>query len=120
MLVPEALKHPFYLVIGFAINAYFLFSYIKPFTDVEVAQYKKYWFVYVLAWLLFPIIENKRVKEYVARRPKFTQVIWLLRIPIWIVVFYTALIILAVDGVALFGKIFDLLMCSGSGECFSY
>ena len=117
-LIPEALKHPFYLVMGFTVNAYILFSYIKPFTDVEVAQYKKYWFVYVLAWLLFPIIENKRVKEFIAQR-KLKKAIWILRLPVWIIVFYTALIVLIVDGVALFGRIFDFLMCSGSGQCFS-
>lgn len=51
----DATKKPILLTIGLFTNAAIFIFFVKPpFTEVEISEFKKYWWVYALAWSLFP------------------------------------------------------------------
>jgi hypothetical protein len=109
----DAIRKPWLLTVRFLINiAIFAFLVEPPFTEHEIADFKNNWQIILAAWLLFSILENNRVRSYVNQTKLKSRLFWILRAPIWTIVFFTGLMFVIVDGVALFAKIFNLIMCS--------
>lgn len=115
----DAIDKPVLLSVGFMLNtAFFMFIVDSPFTEQEAAMYKSIWYIILFFWLLFPVIESKRAKEYFSQSKLRSKLFWVIRGSVWAVIFFTALQFVIVDGTALFGQLFNLIMCSILKSCY--
>ena len=108
-----AINTPWIITISFLLNtAIFMFIIEPPFTEHEIADFKKTWPIFLSSWLLFPLLESKRLKEYYGQNKVTKWTSWILRGPVLAVVFFTALTFVIVDGSALFANTFNFIICT--------
>jgi len=100
-LVVTGFTKPVTITIGFLISSFFIVQNdFSMFTPEEGPIFKSALPFAVFMWLLFPIIQSN---WFVKKVPKW--LLWIIRIPVWIIVFFTTTILLEISAVNLFGHL---------------
>ena len=97
-LLRQAWEKPILITTGLlGAAALIIYNDFQPFTPQEVADFKAIWPYALACWLLFPLVQSK---WFISKVPM--PILWVVRVPVWAVVFYSLLLLVIVEGSALF------------------
>jgi len=99
----QAVKQPWLITVGL-FSAAFLFylNNLEPFSPQEAESSRETWPIYMSAWALFPLVQSQWLTQRL-----HPYILWVVRAPIWVIVFYSILLIVIVEGANLFSMIIN-------------
>ena len=97
-VLADAVKKPIIITMSFLLSAFFIvYNDFNTFVPTERESFIQLLPYGILIWILFPIIQSKWFIRIVPR-----WALWFFRIPVWGVIFFSAMILIETFGVSIF------------------